>query len=864
MHKSMPKKKRSHKKKELPAFKPSAYMRARKPELFSDTLPLPVPKLEKKRLEYELETLTSRKQEQEFEEFCRRLVQLEICPNIKPQTGPTGGGDSKVDAATYPVDAGIGDRTWWGSPATPSDGDWAFAFSCKKSWTSKAREDLEKIAGLTRDFQKVYFITSRFARDKDRARLEDELSTKHGFDVHILDRTWIANVVIEHGREHIAFEALGIDTGMVTSRSSGPRDTARQKELDDLLDRLSRPEEYRGVDYTLAQDYCRAAILSRGLERPRHEIDGLFERAMSIAQKHGYHGQILRIGYDYSWTTLWWFDDATKQEDLYGKIEKCIASTTNADDCRLLGTLWRLLHGSVAHGVLPPEVGRVDERLSVIKSKLGQLANDSTRPNNALQAKTENLLLDLHTAVAEPARVGSIFEELKNCLKNAKTLGTYPAMDLVRFIRDSGEFYGELPGYNSLFEAACTVARERAGETEEGRLLFERGLQLAGRGRAEDVLRFMGKARIKLYKEETMREGIRATLTCAAAYSSMGLFWAARMDAVTAAHATLRSAEMMDEYPREGLDAATKMGWCELSLGRVVPFLAWRQIAWTLIARMSAMRINCAKYEETLAVQQGVLGCLFLNMDAATARSYSRILENMDNLGLPIERMALLYAMGEYATVRDEWPRKGGEAEREIREFFKLWKEQPAAEECPGHLTPATEGYLELSTTLFGVRFSVETQNQFGAILLAENILGVLEATLALARWEHLAFIVDHVKIRISVDESGQAPPGVLPPSPSAPDTLTLTWSPELLDWMNRGSRQAAIEHLKQIFFMVLLITTIDPLPDLEEEFSRWMEEDAPTRAFGTSPISIAMSDIVGETLYDLAYWCKAPTSPKV
>jgi hypothetical protein len=39
----------------------------------------------------------------EFEHFCRRLAEKELCPNLLPHTGPTGGGDSKVDAETYPV-----------------------------------------------------------------------------------------------------------------------------------------------------------------------------------------------------------------------------------------------------------------------------------------------------------------------------------------------------------------------------------------------------------------------------------------------------------------------------------------------------------------------------------------------------------------------------------------------------------------------------------------------------------------------------------------------------------------------------------------------------------------------------------------
>lgn len=54
-------------------------------------------------LDYYLESLTSKNLEKTFEEFCRKLAESELCPNLLPQTGPTGGGDSKVDSKTYPV-----------------------------------------------------------------------------------------------------------------------------------------------------------------------------------------------------------------------------------------------------------------------------------------------------------------------------------------------------------------------------------------------------------------------------------------------------------------------------------------------------------------------------------------------------------------------------------------------------------------------------------------------------------------------------------------------------------------------------------------------------------------------------------------
>lgn len=84
-------------------FSPREFLKARRPEQFSDTEVDDTPVLDRSTLEYNLETLTSRGEEKLFEDFARRLAEREIAPNLLPQTGPTGGGDSKVDSETYPV-----------------------------------------------------------------------------------------------------------------------------------------------------------------------------------------------------------------------------------------------------------------------------------------------------------------------------------------------------------------------------------------------------------------------------------------------------------------------------------------------------------------------------------------------------------------------------------------------------------------------------------------------------------------------------------------------------------------------------------------------------------------------------------------
>src|SRR5437870_1765937 len=115
-------------------FRPSEFMRTRRPELFSDSTHTTEHLLGRSVLDYHLNTLTARKQENDFEYFCRHLAEKELCPNLLPQTGPTGGGDSKVDAETYPVADAIALRWYQGLGREASEERWAFAFSAKEDW----------------------------------------------------------------------------------------------------------------------------------------------------------------------------------------------------------------------------------------------------------------------------------------------------------------------------------------------------------------------------------------------------------------------------------------------------------------------------------------------------------------------------------------------------------------------------------------------------------------------------------------------------------------------------------------------------------------------------------------------------------
>jgi hypothetical protein len=115
------------------------------PEQFSDSEIIQVGKLDRDFFDYYLESLTSKSKEKEFEKFCCNLAEVEICPNLLPQTGPTGGGDSKVDSETYPVAETISETWYIGDGNKAANERWAFAISAKKDWIAKLKSDVQKI-----------------------------------------------------------------------------------------------------------------------------------------------------------------------------------------------------------------------------------------------------------------------------------------------------------------------------------------------------------------------------------------------------------------------------------------------------------------------------------------------------------------------------------------------------------------------------------------------------------------------------------------------------------------------------------------------------------------------------------------------
>ena len=741
-------------------FSPSEFMRARRPEMFSDSRRVNEVHLPREVFEYHLETLTSRKQETEFEHFCRRLAEKQLCPNLLPQTGPTGGGDSKVDAETYPVADEISLRWYEGIARSADQERWAFAFSAMKKWRPKIESDVEKIVTTGRGYKLIYFITNQFVRDKVRAAVEDELRAKYSIDVRILDRTWIAECVYKHGRLQIAIEALNL-TGysQEAQRLAGPYDTKREAELRELEEQIADPARYRGVKYQLAEDCLSAALLARALELPRVEVEGRLQRAERVADQVGHRQQLLRMAYNRAWTAFWWYDDFAELSRVYDRVENLAIGSPQIDDLECLSNLWTVLWTTVRLGSLDSATAKLEARTGTLKSELNRLAAETSRRNTSLQARTLLAFMDLQEAYGNVKRYNALLKKLKEILIETEGLVAYPMETTVKIVREIGDYIGDNEAYDDLFETVVSLTEHRVSEGEAGRALLERGHQKLRAGKRYDAIRLLGRAQQRLAMREYRDELIEALLACGLAYKSAGLLWAARANVLAAAN------QAFSEYWEDGeisphvLFSLHILVWLELQLGRVPCVLGWMNLMSTVAWQLTLDEDDRKAFIEKRITQDRVLGILLLKTGLRELELLDFLPEVLDELDLHHSWMALLYALGHEDYLRAENVIPAQESQEDIRTFFSKWVSQPVADDLPATPDLLYDETVTLRSNVLGCEVVVDSANNLESIHLSETIVGALEAFLATSLGAELMPYRSELRINVAPSDTVRGMP---------------------------------------------------------------------------------------------------------
>lgn len=760
-------------------LRPSEFMRQLRPELYSDATSRTSYRLKPEVFSHHLETLTERNQTHDFEIFCRKLCERTLCPNLRPATGPEGGGDSKADSETVPVSEEITKLQYLAGAADGGRERWAFAFSAKEKWADKARVDVAGIVGTNRGYQKIFFVTSRAARAKDRARIEDELSRKYTVQVTILDRSWIIREVIDDHREDIAFNYLHVGEE-ASENEAGPLDYSRSQQLADIERELTDPTAFEGMPGHRATEALVAAKLARSLGLPRTDVEGRFLRAVRLAEDGGTHRQQLEARYETLWTTVWWFDDVAAFIAGYEAFETVVLQDEHARNLEFLCNLAQLLFNAVIQGGWSRERVDLDARVGRLKAKLTELASDSARPNNALQARASLLTLQVNEALINRAasELSALWPEFSDVLVKAEGLGEFEGLRLVNMIQLFGAVAGKDRAYRDLVDQASEFVASRTSEGEGALILLRRAEQLAVPDDAMEMIRLLGKAGRRLSKKEYAEQSIDALSLLAIAYRSAGLLWAGRAAFTTAVAGIFIEGEESGVLSAKVFPTLMIGAWIAVELKHLPEALELIKTALGCLASLPFSDESARLARQRLQEFDGVLACQLINLNDDDLEELLETPDVLEGLQLFISRAALLYALGHEDLLRADGSIPAEESSSGVAQLFQKLADQPAAAATwrPAVLNGTRR--QSYATSVLGARVAVLHEATDASISVAEAIAGAIEAFFATAfeidaaahmeRFDVQIVEADVAKFVVSIDDDRVAvtvtwPRGVVP-----------------------------------------------------------------------------------------------------
>lgn len=848
---------------EPPAIQsPSELMREWHPGLFSDSKRAEHVSLAQPIFEYHLDTLTSRNEEAAFEYFCRALAEKTICPNLRAQAGPMGGGDGKVDTETYPVAEAISERWWIGSPKP--DERWAFAFSAMKDWKKKVRSDVKKIAETDRGYSRVYFITNQFAKASTRSDLEAKLGADFGIPVTILDRAWIVQKVYDDGFLGLAIEKLNIPGVQIEQgHVAGALDTERLAELNELDLQIADPDRYGNARYQLVEDVLQAALIARSLERPRAEIEGRFLHAKALAEPVGDAFQLQRIAYDRAWTAYWFFEDYQGFNALYGEVQTHAKGATEGRRLEMLSTLWQVLNAAAIRGIIDLKSASLKDRTAHLESELCRIISDTARPNSGLYAETllEIVKLNKAWALKDNQAVDGVWRALSDIIDRSEPLGAYPIELIAELTGKLGRFL-DGAAYDAFFEKLTDVMRKRRSDGEAGEAYLARGWQKLELEKPYDAIRMFGRAEALLIKDEYKAELTEALAGASVAYQRVGLEWAARNKLLAATERALSVYQTEGKFIPPALSLLRRLIWAELGLGRVPQTLLAIRFAEMVRAVLNLEEEQIAEQDAERINQDAILGILMMKVPTQDLPQLEKLPNMLNGLSLGTAEVALLYALGHEKQLLEEGSFPGGPAE--LDEFFARLRGQPASKDIAAVPVLFGDGPSVLRSVILGCEIAIEVPSDPVAMAIAESLLGGLEAFLATSTEDQLFPYREKLRVRMVRGDADMFVPTLeFPSSDAQPGALTY---PQDMPFTDPAQMSAYSNWLQDAIIDALV--RVVRIRDVE----KWMEqiageEQAFSRAIALGNILTLTRNIFGyEAPLTLADWISpdAETYPLV
>ncbi|WP_334470438.1 hypothetical protein [Arsenophonus sp. PmNCSU2021_1] len=540
----------------------------------------------------------------------------------------------------------------------------------------------------------------------------------------------------------MVIDTLSVPTQYKREVIFGENDYKKHKKYEELTEYISGKINPAGISYEQVDFFLEVAELSAELEKAIIETQGLFERAIKISKKFGTNQQLLDAYYQYAWKAHFWMEDFNLFEENLQLAYECIASSTNSSKWEKVLNLVTVHKSYIRlnNATSTIDIEKIERNMLV---KLDEIADDESRPSNALTARTHKAIYKM-TTFSDVEDASVVFEELHEIFKNSGNLIGYPFEKNFQLLNELDDIFFEVDAYENLLDYMTEQSALIGGEVKGALLNLRRGIKRIQNGHPYQAIKYLGKSFIPLYKEESRDKFILALKAIAYAYESIGLLWSSRSCLLLSASLITDNYWKYDEISLKQVEIYYSLCLTEIKLGKLAHALLWYELFLIINQNISDGSFGDKENQQV----DFYISQLILNTDLKEINRQSNIPDELDRLGLFVSSGCLKYALGyiedferEYDVIADN------DFLQKIRDFDAGFNSQGIKDNHD------KRGVY--TSFIFGCTIEINFPNQSPFIEFSTNILSLLESAFATCTIDNIHLKEAFLIIEVIADDEG-------------------------------------------------------------------------------------------------------------
>jgi len=660
---------------------PSQFYRHRRPEYFSDSKIVAKTILPREQLDYEISQISINQKQDSFENLCRKVAEKLISPNLIPQVGPTGGGDGKTDAETYPVSNFISERWFVSYNKWNENENWAFAMSAKKDWKTKVKSDVKGIIDTNRGYTRIYFFSNQKISSKNKKETQDQIKKDYAIELVILDAEWILEKVYSNNLLNDVIETLNLSRIYVEEKFVGANDSERISKLSDLEEKINSTDRTFEVDFQLIEDCLESAVISRMLELPKTEVIGKFERAKRFANKLDNSQLKIRVHYQFAWTLINWYDDYSGFFTEYVELKKLVSVEPNLNNIELHLNLYNILWtvSNIEDAQNQIAIDFINEEKDFV-SLLTKCSNNKNKLSTALLSKFYLSFIIISNNFRNEAVASDELIKLKEYFETSKQHLDIPFEQLKEIIEIYGKLLPNNKEFDNLIDVIAEIEAVRVSELSSGEIYLNRGITKLENNYNRESLIYFGKAARKLAKEETQTKFYYCLMLLSDAYSKLDLYWASYNALVSAANIYANNFYTTGNLNPRFLKSIKAILQNESFIGRVPLVLCWYELFDVL---KKYLQDDIQDDDKELPTEHMIDACLAIRLLNAPFEKFHRFTylpDILSNNNLWLSSDAVQYLLGNEELIELDETKTSLRKEK-FQEYYNNFANQPFVEQ---------------------------------------------------------------------------------------------------------------------------------------------------------------------------------------